>query len=131
MHEENQTGRDLRDRNVSSNVCPKRIEVPETDMSPAKTLIFSRKASTSEQRVSKGAVDVSELSSRSDDGMSVSQYCAEKLRSFGASELQTLVEVGEKPIEQTLYGLNISGEAADVLGVSHDKNSTAPLKQRD
>ena len=115
MHEEDRTERDLRDQNVSSNVCPKRVEVPETDTSPAITLIFSRKASTSEQTVSKGAVDVSELSSRSDDGMSVSQYCAEKLRFFGESEIQTLVEVGEKPIEQTLYGLNISGGAADVL----------------
>ena len=70
-------------------------------------------------------------SSRSDDGVSVSEYCAGRLRSFGYSELQTIVEVGEKSIGQNFGGPNISGEAVDVIGVSNDVNSSTALRKRE
>ena len=52
LHEEERTERDHRERVVSPNVCPERIDVSETDTSPAKTLTVQQGASTSEQTVS-------------------------------------------------------------------------------
>ena len=85
--------------------------------------------STSEQTVSKGAVGVSELSSPSDDGVSVSEYCAEMLRFFGEKELQTLVAVAEESIAEIFGGLCGSGAAAAVFGVSRDIKSSTLLMQ--
>ena len=79
MHEDEQTERNQRERDVFRKVGTIRSEVPETDTSRAKTLTVLQRACTSEQTVSRGAVDVSELSSRSDDRVSVSEYCADKL----------------------------------------------------
>ena len=67
--------------------------------------------------------------SQSDDGVSVSEYCAEKLGSFGQIELKTLVEVGEESIAQILVEPSSSGGAADVLGVSHEVISSEHLER--
>ena len=69
--------------------------------------------------------------SQSDDGVSVSEYCTEKLRSLVEGELQTIVEVGEESMLLLLGGLSSSGQPADVLGVSNDVNTSTVLKQRE
>ena len=74
MHEEEQVERDQHEQVVSPNVCPERREVPETDTSPAKTLTVLQGTCTSEQTVSRSAVDVSDLTSRGDDGVVVVEY---------------------------------------------------------
>ena len=110
MHEDEPTERDQREQDVSPNVCPPGTEVPETDMFLPKTLTVSQERRTNGQAVSKGAVDMSEQSSQSDDGVSVSEYCAEKVRSLSERLLQTSVEVGEESILQILGGASSSVE---------------------
>ena len=82
-----QTESDLHGQDDSPNVCFERVEVTETDTSPAKTLTILQGASTRKPTVIEGAVDVSELSSRSDGGVSVMEYCGEKLRCLSEGKL--------------------------------------------
>ena len=100
LHEEERTERDLREQNVSPNVCPERVEVPETDTSPVKTLAILQRACTSQRTVRKSAVDMSELPSRSDDGLSVSEFCAEEARSFSEAEMSKLVDLGGESVAE-------------------------------
>ena len=55
------------------------------------------------QTVSKSAVDMSELSSRSDDGVSVSEYYAEKLWSLSGAEVSRLAGLGRESTAE-LFG---------------------------
>ena len=101
MQGRKQIGRDQCEKEVFPIVCPERIEFPEADTAAGKTLTVLKGSCNSGYTVSKSALDVSELSSWNDDGVIVSEYSAEKLRSLSEGELQTKAEVGEESIVQT------------------------------
>ena len=67
--------RDLCDQDVSTNLCPARVEVPETNTSPAKTLTNLQGFRTSVQAISRRTVGVDEQLSRSDNEVVVGEYC--------------------------------------------------------
>ena len=51
VHEEEHTKQNQPEQDDSSNVCPKVVEVPETDTSPAETLNILQGARTNEEAV--------------------------------------------------------------------------------
>ena len=136
--EEEHTKRNQPEQDDSSNVCPKVVEVPETDTSPAETLNILQGARTNEEAVNWGAVDFGERSGHSDDEVSVSGYSAEKLRSFNGSEKDRLGDLkeesgtrflceGESQVRIARVSANI-GEVADVSRVSHAVQILTPVK---
>ena len=63
LHGEEQTEKDQHDQDVSSNVCPERIEVPEPDTFRATTLKSLQGVQSNEEAVSRRAVEMGERSS--------------------------------------------------------------------
>ena len=63
-------------------------------MLSAKTLTVLEGERTTEQLEKGRALDMSEQLGQSDDGVSVSEYEAEKLRSFSEADMRKLVGLG-------------------------------------
>ena len=116
-------------------MCPKRVEVPETDRSPVKILTVLQGASTSEQLVSKSSVDASELSNRSDDGVRVSEFYAENLGSLSKGDFHTLAEIGEESVAQIgkllvdrIVLLMLPGQTRGQPGATRVVNTSTPVR---
>ena len=102
MHGEENTGREQPAQAISPKVCSERVEVHDTDTSPAKTLTILQGVRTHEQAVSGGAVDTGDRLNQSEDRLTASDYCAEKMRSFGESELNAFGYVNEECVTSFL-----------------------------
>ena len=81
------------------HVCLDNVEILDTDTSPLKTMtVFQRVLSTVQIErpdvLVSGAVLAGGPSSDSDEGVSVSEGCAEKLQSFSEVEMSKLVDLG-------------------------------------
>ena len=90
-HKKERTEIDLCDQDVSPNVCPERVEVPETDTTTAKSLTILQRLRTGEQTVSSGTVGVHQQSNRRDDEVNWGEHCTEKLRSLGGGEFAQIL----------------------------------------
>ena len=90
-----------------------------------------------EQAVSIGAVDLGEQLSQSDEGVDVSENCAEKLRSSGESNLDWLADLNQESVTRVLGEgesqkrvapvlLNLAKHAG-VSSVSHAVQKSTPV----
>ena len=52
--------------------------------------------------IARGAIDVGGRTSKSDDEMSVSEFCAENLQSIGEVEVSLLVDLGGNSVVELL-----------------------------
>ena len=83
----------------SPDECPDPVEIPQTDTSPvkAKTVLPEIRSSVqigSPDLFTGGDVDVGGRSIDSDDGVSVSEDCSEKLQSFNQVEMGKVLDLG-------------------------------------
>ena len=88
-------------------MCPKRIKIPKTKTSRAKTLTVLQGVSSAQKVerpdvVTSGAVDGAERTSKSYYELSVSEHCAEKLRSSGEAEVNELVDLGGQSVAEII-----------------------------
>ena len=130
LHEHEQTVGDQLKQHFSPNECPEGVDVHETDMSPAKTLTIQPGARMKDQAVSSRTTVFGKRSPQEDHEVSVSEYCAETLRSLGLNELDrlggfneqsftTISDEGESQVRVARVSVNfykVAGVSGDCFG---------------